>query len=118
MWFSVEDQELNNAPAENALHASWLPLLGVDMIRAGVMGNVEMTKGRFKAEALRKLWQPHIRAGMMLQIDYAGYFPPWVAARPQTSPMDCNWAEFDLFMEHLAKFFHTLPGARYFEFIN
>ena len=29
MWFSVEDQELNNAPAENALHASWLPLLGV-----------------------------------------------------------------------------------------
>ena len=118
MWFSVEDQELNNAPAENALHASWLPLLGVDMIRAGVMGNVEMTKGRFKAEALRKLWQPHIRAGLMLQIDYAGYFPPWVAARPQTSPMDCNWAEFDLFMEHLAKFFHTLPGARYFEFIN
>ena len=88
MWFSVEDQELNNCYEEGVLHASWLPLLGVDMIRSGLMGNAQMVKGKLRAEALRKLWAPPIKAGVKLLIDYAGYVPPWVIKPNPTSPLD------------------------------
>ena len=118
MWFSVEDQELNNCYEEGVLHASWLPLLGVDMIRAGLMGNAQMAKGKLRAEALRKLWTPPIEAGVKLLIDYAGYMPPWVIRPNPTSPLDCRWEEFDALMTEFAKFFGAMPEARYFEFIN
>lgn len=118
MWFSVEDQELNNCYEEGVLHASWLPLLGVDMIRAGLMGNAQMSKGKLRAEALRKLWAAPIKAGVRLLIDYAGYVPPWVIKPNPTSPLDCRWEEFDVLMTDFAKFFGTMPEARYFEFIN
>lgn len=118
MWFSVEDQELNNCYEEGVLHASWLPLLGVDMIRSGLMGNAQMEKGKLRAEALRKLWAPPIKAGVKLLIDYAGYVPPWVIKPNPTSPLDCKWEEFDILMTEFAKFFGTMPEVKYFEFIN
>ena len=77
MWFGIEDQEVNTAPYEAGLHVSWMKLLGIDMIRGGLLGHgVEGARGTsIGFDGYRELWKPHVEAGLDICLDYAGRHP-------------------------------------------
>ena len=93
MWFGVEDQEVNTAPYEAKLHAGWMKLLGVDMIRGGFLGSkAEAVRGgRSGYEGFRKLWRPHVEAGLDICLDYAGAIPDWTNPG-RTRPAGTAWS--------------------------
>ncbi len=125
MWFGIEDQEVNTAPYEANLHAAWMKLLGVDMIRGGLLGHgVEGARGsQIGFEGYRKMWQPHIDAGLDICLDYAGGVPAWTRGKePKPNdavwPVGCNPELFREHIRHMAEFTKSIPAIKYFEWYN
>ena len=124
MWISVEDQEVNTAPYEATFHAQWVKLLGADMIRAAILGGIaEPTREHRNYEKFRRMWQPYLDGGIMLQIDYAAAVAPWTIPAenrkgPWPNTLACDWELFSEHIRNLASFLKTLPQARYFEWYN
>ena len=125
MWFGVEDQEVNTAPYEAKLHAEWMKLLGVDMIRGGLLGHgVEGARGEsIGFDGYRRLWQPHVDAGLDICLDYAGGIPNWTKGK-DPKPAGALWPSGrnpELFREHIrhvAEFTKSIPAVKYFEWFN
>ena len=125
MWFGIEDQEINTAPYEATLHASWMKLLGIDLIRAGFHGSrAERVRGsRTGYDGFREMWKPHVATGAALLLDFAGGMPPWTRPDADTPkgtvlPLNCDPARFREHFEHLADFIASMPSIQYFEWIN
>ncbi len=125
MWFGIEDQEVNTAPYEAGLHVSWMKLLGIDMIRGGLLGHgVEGARGTsIGFDGYRELWKPHVEAGLDICLDYAGGIPGWTQGT-EPKPDGALWPAGrnpELFREHIrhvAEFVRTMPAIRYFEWFN
>ena len=124
MYFSVEDQEINTAPYEAAQHAEWVKLLGVDMVRAAMLGvTLQPLRGSGNFDKYRAMWKPYREAGLLLQLDYAATVAPWTvppASRkgPWINSLDCDWELFREHMEAVADFIASMPEAKYFEWYN
>ncbi len=128
MWFGIEDQEFHTAPYEVKLHAEWMKLLGVDLLRGIFMGGASQYERGAAAglEAFAKLWQPHFDAGLDLLLDYAADVPPWTISDAKKQN-DRNWYRNqmadrpEMLAEHIrdvAKFMAKHPQIKYFEWLN
>lgn len=128
MWFGIEDQEFHTAPYEVQLHAQWMKLLGVDLLRGIIMGGAAQYEQGATAglEAFSRLWQPHFNAGLDLLLDYAADVPPWTISETKKKN-DRNWYRNqmsdlpEMLSEHIrdvAKFMNAHPQIKYFEWLN
>ncbi len=123
MWFGVEDQEVNTAPYEAALHAEWMKTLGVDMMRGGFLGEkTESVRGdQAGYEGVRRMWQPHVDAGLMILLDYAAAVPRWTLTQEGRKQGNGLQVDPELFAEHMTQvgeFIRSIPAIRYFEWFN
>ncbi len=125
MWFGIEDQEVNTAPYEAELHAKWMKVLGADMMRGGFLGAKaeEVPGSSFGFDGFRKLWQPHVDAGLMICLDYAGAIPAWTQGkekRPEGAvwPMGRNPELFAQHIRAVGEFMKSVPAIRWFEWYN
>ena len=124
MYFSVEDQEINTAPYEASQHLEWIKLLGVDMIRAGMLGvTLQPLHDAGNFDKYREMWKPYRQAGLLLQLDYAATVPPWTVPPanrkgPWLNSLDCDWKLFREHMEAVADFIASMPEVKYFEWYN
>ncbi len=125
MWFGIEDQEINTAPYEASLHASWMGLLGIDLIRAGFHGSrAESARGaQIGYDGFREMWKPHVATGAALLLDFAAGMPSWTRPDANTPagtllPLNCDADRFREHFEHLADFIASIPAIQYFEWIN
>ncbi|MBQ6473532.1 MAG: hypothetical protein IJJ33_16210, partial [Victivallales bacterium] len=124
MWFGIEDQEINTAPYEATLHASWMKLLGVDLIRCGMHGSKAepLRGGIIGFDGLRRMWEPHVATGADILMDFANTLPGWARAKSKANDgRSLMGYDPDLFQEHfghLAEFIATMPSVKYFEWMN
>ena len=120
MWFGIEDQEINTAPYEATLHASWMKLLGIDLIRCGMHGSKAepLRDGSIGFDGLRRLWEPHVATGADLLMDFANTLPAWTRANGGRSLMGCDPELFQEHFRHLAEFISTMPSIKFFEWMN
>lgn len=123
MWFGIEDQEIQTAPYENLLHVQWMKQLGVDLIRAGIIGiKFEPLPGDLSGyDAVRRLWQPYVDAKMLILCEYSELVPRWTlteAGQKKWSVLELNRPRFEEHMTRLAKFLDSIPQVRYFEWFN
>ncbi len=125
MWFGVEDQEVNTAPFEVALHVEWMKLLGADMIRGGLLGHGAEGQrgGTLGFDGYRKLWSGHVEAGLDICLDYAGGIPGWAKGaekRPEGAlwPSGYNPELFKEHIQHMGEFIKTIPAIKWFEWFN
>ncbi len=115
MWFGIEDQEIRNFSCEYELHTEWLKLLGVDLVRASLIGAQidDVRESCFGIEQYRRMWEPLQQAGLLLLVNYAGTVPGWTGTPLASRP--------ELLKEHLAKlakFFAGVPEVHYVEWFN
>ncbi len=118
MWFGIQDTDIWNCDAENALHGEWKKLIGFDIERFGITGARVDIGSATNFPGVRKYLKANEDIGILTCFSYNEGVPDYVQEKPKHRGAPTKLAEFRKHMDNVFACIKPFKSVRYFEFWN